>query len=130
MEVTNNNHEKAGDNTDVNIQNSNCFARCKKNLISLKAEEIVLLKELTTGEIITVIKRIKSVEETQSRDEVKHLIEENSSKNCNNKDFIRKYKPPYKPILPILPIHSFNKTTLHKYQNILIMLLLDHQRSR
>ena len=82
MEVTNNNHEKAGDNTDVNIQNSNCFARCKKNLISLKAEEIVLLKELTTGEIITVIKRIKSVEETQSRDEVKHLIEENSSKTA------------------------------------------------
>ena len=32
------------------------------------------------GEIISVNKRIKSVEETQSRDEVKHLIEENSSK--------------------------------------------------
>ena len=34
------------------------------------------------GEIITVNKRIKSVEETQSRDEVKHLIDENSSKTA------------------------------------------------
>ena len=64
------------------------------------------------GEIITVNKRIKYVEE-----------------NCNNRDLIRKYKPSYK-ILPILPILSFNKTTLHKDQNILIMLLLDHQRSQ
>ena len=28
MEATNNDHEKAGDNTDVNIGNNNCFARC------------------------------------------------------------------------------------------------------
>ena len=29
MEAANNDHEKAGDNTDVvNIGNSNCFARC------------------------------------------------------------------------------------------------------
>ena len=75
--------------------------------ISLKVEEIVSLKELITGEIITVIKRIKSVEETQSRDEVKHLIEENSSKNCNNKDFIRKCKPPYNPFCQYFQfIHS------------------------
>ena len=28
MEATNNDHEKASDNTDVNIGNNNCFARC------------------------------------------------------------------------------------------------------
>ena len=28
MEATNNDQEKAVDNTDVNIRNSNCFARC------------------------------------------------------------------------------------------------------
>ena len=28
MEATNNDHEKAGDNTDVNIGNNNCFSRC------------------------------------------------------------------------------------------------------
>ena len=37
------------------------------------------------GEIITVNKRIKSAEETHSRDEVKHLIEENSSKTATIK---------------------------------------------
>ena len=51
----------------------------ENNLISLKAE-IVSLKEFTVGEMIYVNKRIKSVEQTQSRDEMKHLIEENSSK--------------------------------------------------
>ena len=123
MEATNNDHGKAGDNTDVvSIGNNNCFARCsnppspykdtdcptkepetitklstpqieatgkpkpnyevlENNLISLKAE-IVSLKEFIVGEIISVNKRIKSVEETQSRDEVKHLIEENSSKTA------------------------------------------------
>ena len=34
------------------------------------------------GKIISVNKRIKSVEETQSRDEMNHLIEENSSKTA------------------------------------------------
>ena len=121
MEETNNDHEKAGDNTDVNIGNNSCFARCsdrplpyqythcptkepkiitdlstpqieatgkpkpnyevlENNLISLK-KDIVSLKELIMGEIITVNKK-KSIEETQSRDEVKHLIEENSSKTA------------------------------------------------
>ena len=28
MEATNNDHEKASDNTDVNTGNNNCFARC------------------------------------------------------------------------------------------------------
>ena len=125
MEATNNDHEKASDNTDVNTGNNNCFARCsnpsspqkdtdcptketeiitdlstlqieatgklkpnyevlENNLISLKAE-IVSLKEFIMGEIITVDKRIKSVEETHSRDEVKHLIEENSSKTATIK---------------------------------------------
>ena len=50
-------------------------------IISLKAE-IVPLQEFIVGEIITVNKIIKSVEETQSRDEVKHFIEENSSKTA------------------------------------------------
>ena len=56
----------------------------EKNLISLKAENSlkVSLKGFIVGEIISVNKRIKSVEETQSRDEVKHLIEENSSKTA------------------------------------------------
>ena len=122
MEETNNDHEKAGDNTDVNIGNNSCFARCsnrplpyqytdcptkepkiitdlstpqieatgkpkpnyevlENNVISLKAD-IVSLKEFIMGEIITVNKKIKSIEETQSRDEVKHLIEENSSKTA------------------------------------------------
>ena len=120
MEATNNNEEKAGDNTGVNIGNNNCFARfsdrplpykdidcptkepeivtnlstpqateteklkpnyevLENNLISFK-KEIVALKELIIGEIITVNQIIKSVEETQSRDEVKHLREENSYK--------------------------------------------------
>ena len=122
MKATNNDHEKAGDNTDVNIGNNNCFARfsnppspykdvdcptkepeiitdlstpqinetgkpkpnyeeLENNLTSLKAE-IVALKEFIMGEIITVNQVIKSVEETQSRDEVKHLREENSSKTA------------------------------------------------
>ena len=122
MEATSNDHEKTGDNTDVNIGNSNCFATCsnplsphkdtdcptkepeiirdlstpqiertgkpkpnyeslENNLISLKAE-IVPLKEFIMREIIIVNKGIKSVEETQSRDEVKHLIEENSCKTA------------------------------------------------
>ena len=108
MEATNNDQEKAGDNTDVNTGNSNCFARCsnppsphkyidcpikepkiildlstpqiketgkpkpnykvlEKNLISFKIKEIVSLKELIMGEIITVNQRIKYIEETQSR---------------------------------------------------------------
>ena len=53
----------------------------ENNLISLQAE-IVALKEYIIGEIITVNQRIKSVEETRSRDEVKHLREENSSKTA------------------------------------------------
>ena len=120
MEATNNDHEKAGDNTNVNIGNNNCFARCSNppspykdtdcptketeiitnlstpqteatgnqnlitkylKIISLKAE-IVLLQELIVGETITVNKIIKSVEEMQSRDEVKHFIEENNSKTA------------------------------------------------
>ena len=122
MEATNNNEEKAGDNTGVNNGNNNCFARfsdpplpykdidcptkepeivtdlstpqtteteklkpnyevLENNLISFK-KEIVALKELIIGEIITVNQIIKSVEETQSRDEVKHLREENSSKTA------------------------------------------------
>ena len=122
MEATNTDKEKAGDNTDVNIGNNNCFARCsnppspykdidcltkepeivtdlstpqikktekpkpnyevlENNLISLK-KEIVQLKELIMGEMITVNQRIKSVEQTQSRDEVKHLREGNSSKTA------------------------------------------------
>ena len=28
MEAANSDHEKAGDNTDVNIGNDNCFVRC------------------------------------------------------------------------------------------------------
>ena len=120
MGATNNDHEKAGDKTDVNIRNNNSFARCsnppspykdidcptkepeiitdfstpqiketgkpkpnyevlENNLISLIAETVAL-KEITMGEIITVNQRIKFVEETKSRDEVKHLREENSSK--------------------------------------------------
>ena len=122
MEATNNDQEKAVDNTDVNIRNSNCFARwnntlwpykdidcltkepdvitdlpgpqitetekpkpnyevLENNLISL-IKEIVALKELIMGEIITVNQRIKSVEETQSRDEVKHLRKEKNSKTA------------------------------------------------
>ena len=121
-EATNNDHEKAGDNTDVIIGNNNCFARCsnppspykdidcptketeiiidlsapqiketgkpkpnyevlENNLNSLKTETVAL-KELIIGEIVTINQRIKSVEETQSRDEVKHLREENSSKTA------------------------------------------------
>ena len=52
-----------------------------KNLISLKAE-IVSLKEFIVAEVFSVNKRIKSVKETQSRDEVKHLIEENNSRTA------------------------------------------------
>ena len=170
MAVTINDHEEAGDNTDVfNIGNNNWFARCsnspspykdtncptkepetitmlsapqieatgkpksnyevlEKNLISLKAE-IVSLKELIEGEITSVNKRIKSVEETQSRDELKHLIEENSSKTA---------------IIKILSeninhhiTHSSNTSSsfiqqndLHKHQNIFMKLVLDYQRSR
>ena len=43
---------------------------------------MVALREFITGETITVNQRIKSAEETQSRDEVKRLREENSSKTA------------------------------------------------
>ena len=91
------------------------------------------------GEIITVNKRIKSVEETQSRDEVKHLIEENSSKtaiikilseninhhityssNTSNSfiqqnDFTQRLKYPYDPLFrpPKKPVKP-NKSRITK----------------
>ena len=81
------------------------------------------------GEMITVNQRIKSVEETQNRDEVKHLRKENSSKTAIIKILSENINH-HILILPILPILPFNKTTLHKHQNILIMLLLDHRGNR
>ena len=122
MEATNNDQEKAGDKTEVNIRNHDFFARCsnppspykdidcpikeleiitdlstpqiketgkpksnyevlENNFISLIAETVAL-KETVMGEIITVNQIIKSVEEMQSRDEVKHLREDNSSKTA------------------------------------------------
>ena len=169
MEGTNRDHEKAGDNTDVNIGNTDCFARCsnppspykdidcptkkletitdlstsqiketknpkpkfkvlENNLISLKAE-IVALKEFIIGETITVNKRIKFDEKTKSRDEVKHLREEYSSKTAIIKILSENINH-HITLLLILPTLSFNKTTLHRHQNIVIILILNHQRSQ
>ena len=36
MEAPNNDQEKAGDNTDANIGNNNCFARCSNPLSPYK----------------------------------------------------------------------------------------------
>ena len=61
MEATNNDQEKAGDNTDVNTGNSNCFARCSNppsphKYIDCSIKEPKIILDLSTPQIKETVK--------------------------------------------------------------------------
>ena len=64
MEATNNDHEKAGDNTDVvNIGNNNCFTRCSNPPSQYKntncpTKELETIAKLFAPLIMNYLKRI------------------------------------------------------------------------
>ena len=87
------------------------------------------MKELIIEDIIPVNQRIKYVEKTQSRDDVKHLRENNSSKTAIRKilsENINHYITHFSNISN----SSIQQSDFTETPNILIMLLLDHQRNR
>ena len=56
MEATNNDQEKAGDNTGINIGNNNCFARCSNppspyKDIDCPTKEPEIITDLSTPQI-------------------------------------------------------------------------------
>ena len=97
-------HEKVGDKTDANIGNKNCFARCSNPSSPYKdtdcpTKEPEIITDLSTPQIkatekpkhnhevlennlISLKAEMVSLKEFISRDEVKHLIEDNNSKTA------------------------------------------------
>ena len=72
-------------NEDINIptglQNKRSnYNMLENNVTTLKAE-MIAMKNVMMQEIFNITQRIKNIEQTNCRDEVKHLREENNSKN-------------------------------------------------
>ena len=67
--------------TPAGLQNKRSnYNTLENNVTTLKAE-MIAMKNVMMQEIFNITQRIKNIEQTNCRDEVKHLREENNSKN-------------------------------------------------
>ena len=68
-------------NTPTDLQNKRSnYNILEDNITTLKAD-VMVMKKFMMPEIFNITQRIKNIEQTNCRDEVKHLREENNSKN-------------------------------------------------
>ena len=68
-------------NTPTGLQNKRSnYNMLENNVTTLKAD-MIAMKNIMMQEIFNITQRIKNIEQTNCRDEVKHLREENNSKN-------------------------------------------------
>ena len=101
-------------NTSTGLQNKRSnYNILQDNITTLKADVMVMKNFMMQG-IFNITQRIKNIEQTNCRDQVKHLREENNSKNE-----IIKYCPKIYLALQFLQIHQFNVERLRKIEIML-----------
>ena len=103
-------------NTPSSLQNKrNNYNILEDNIITLKAD-MITMKNFMMQEIFNITQRITNLEQTNCKDEVKHLREENNSKS----EIIKILSENVSSIAISTNTHKPNVERLRKYQIVLI----------